>query len=1600
MAKNNKPVFTEQSPGKLELFHPAVRDWFESVFTAPTRPQSAGWPAITRNESTLILAPTGTGKTLAAFLWCINRLMFSPVPVDSQRCRVIYISPIKALAVDVERNLRAPLVGIAQAAQRRGSEFHQPTISIRTGDTPPRERAQFQRHPTDILITTPESLYLLLTSNARESLRAVEVVVIDEIHAIVPTKRGSHLALSIERLEHLVGRPLQRIGLSATQRPLEEVARFLGGAEPSCRENNSRTNISAETATRTNRSEWSANDLAEDALAEFESAAFAPVYRPVAIVDASEPKRLDLRVEVPVEDMARLAELDELPSGPASQGAARRSIWSAIHPKLLEQIRAHRSTLIFVNSRRLAERISGAVNELAGDTLLRAHHGSVAVAQRKEIEDRLKLGTLRGIVATSSLELGIDMGAIDLVMQIESPPSVASGMQRVGRANHNVGDTSTAVIFPKYRADLVACAAMTRAMYQGQVESVHYPRNPLDVLAQQIVAMVSIEDWTVENLFDLIRCAAPYAGLTRSIFDSVLDMLSGRYPSDEFADLRPRITWDRVANKLTSRQGSQRVAIINGGTIPDRGLYGVFLAGAAKGARVGELDEEMVFESRLGDTIILGASTWRIEEISHNRVIVSPAPGEPGKMPFWKGDAPGRPAEFGRKIGEMTRELLALPRPVAFTKLVEEHSLDSNAAENLLKYLEDQAAVTTRIPSDQDILIEVCRDEMGDRRVCVLTPFGSPVHAPWCMAVTATLRTGRGLEIESMWSDDGFVLRVPDSDENIRSEDLLPTPAEFKDLVLRQLGSTSLFAAKFREAAGRALLLPKRRPGLRAPLWQQRKRAADLLAVASRFSSFPMLLETYRECIRDIFDLPAAADILASIQRGVIRVTRIESGRPSPFAASLLFSYVANYIYEGDAPLAERRAQALSIDQSQLEELLGDSDLRELLDAAALDEVEARLQLLEPGYRARHTDGVHDLLLKLGDLSDQEIIQRSETPEIAATIGELVSSRRAVRVRIANDTRYIPVEYASRYRDALGTPLPPGLAEVFLAPSEDPLREILRRYARTRGPFTTAQAAARYRLPLAMAGPALHALHGLGKLLEGDFRPGGSHREWCDPEVLQQIRRKSLARLRREIEPVEQRTFARLTARWQGVTVRRRGLEALLDTVENLQGAALLASELEREILSARIAGYRQEDLDALLASGQVIWVGIEQVADRDGRVALYLAESLPLLLPPEELRAEVAPSSEKATRILQFLDNRGASFFSGIHAALGEGFPGETRDALWELVWSGKITNDTFHPVRDLLRPRESRHDHRTASDGPPGSAGFLRRLRSRTAGGGPAQGRWSRIQQHVATPLTVTRWSANIAQQLLVRHGIVLRETAIAENIPGGYPTIYPALKTMEDSGWVRRGMFVAGLGAAQFAMPNAVDLLRSLRAEPHTPEVLFLAATDPANPYGTLLPWPHREMDAPRNAESGSTVAVDSANSLSLPAMSRTRGAGVILINGSLAAFFRRHNSAVRVFLPESEPEQTQYARELGKRFAEIAIRWQGRKTGLLIGSINDVPARQHFLARFLEEAGFVNTALGFQMRRVTPLAMRSDETNNASRGSQDDEDEMEPDIVGQG
>jgi ATP-dependent Lhr-like helicase len=1550
------------APDALSVFHPITAAWFRAVFETVTPPQRDGWPAIARGESTLILAPTGTGKTLTAFLWCLDKLMLgepSQTTDQTEGCKVLYISPLKALAVDVERNLRSPLAGIANMAQREGVAVHLPEISVRTGDTSPRDRARFKRHPGEILITTPESLYLLLTSDAGEALRSVETVIIDEIHALVPTKRGAHLAVSLERLEALCNRPLQRIGLSATQRPLEEVARFLAGAN-----GHSTPAATNEEPLATDHSSLTASTPGETAH-----------FRPVTIVNAGARKVLNLTVEVPVEDMAKPGQIDDLPSGPASQGPKRTSIWQSIHPRLLEIIRERTSTLIFVNARRVAERLAGALNELAGEAIARAHHGSLAAAQRSEIEELLKAGKLKALVCTSSLELGIDMGAIDLVIQIEAPPSVASGMQRIGRAGHQVGAPSTGIIFPKYRADLIACAAVTQAMHEGHVESTRFLRNPLDILAQQMVAVIahpplpfaeverrrkrkpSDEDEDAPGisygaLLALVRSSAPFAALSVSVFEGVLDMLAGRYPSDEFAELRPRITWDRTRNWLTPRQGVKRIAILNGGTIPDRGLYGVFLSGSTKPLRVGELDEEMVFEARTGDTFVLGASTWRIDEITHDRVLVSPAPGEPGKMPFWHGDQAGRPIEFGRRIGALVRELRDMPRNAAIVRLTREHDLDEKAAENVLRYLADQELATEQVPDDRTIVVERVRDELGDWRVCVLTPLGSRVHAPWAMAVTAKIKAS-GLDVETMWSEDGFVLRFPESDQPPDSDVLLMEPEEAAQLVMQQLGSTALFAAKFREAASRALLLPRRRADGRTPLWQQRKRAYDLLSVASRYASFPILLEAYRECLRDVFDMPALTETLRAVQNRGIRVHVVDSRTPSPFAGALLFSYVANYIYDGDAPLAERRAQALSIDQDQLRELLGDADLRELLDLGAIEETEEQLQCMVEPYKARNLDGVHDLLLRLGELTRAELAVRSTTREVAETVDRLIRARRVLELMFFGEKRLIAVEDAARVRDALGVPLPPGLPTAFLEASADALLDIVRRYARTHGPFTTIEIAERYSLPKQAVESILQRLAGLGRIMEGGFRPGGLNREWIDAEVLRAIRRKSLAKLRKEIEPVEQSTLARLFTRWQGVIQPRRGLDALLDTIENLQGAPLAASLLETEILPARIAGYKPADLDTLIAAGEVVWTGFDPLGERDGRIGLYLAEKLPLLWTPRP----AIDLDERQQQIVDYLRNNGASFFQPLHDVTGGGYPGETLEALWSLVWLGLLTNDALHALRAYCEKpagtgRNSKSLRRTHNQ-----TGF----RSRRTTPPTAQGRWSlnetAFDEDRGTPARQTEWSHAIAQQLLTRHGVVFRETAHAENLPGGFSAIYEVMKALEESGRVRRGYFAADLGATQFAMPAAVDLLRSLRVgtQSDKTEVVMLAATDPANPYGALLRWPV----AP---EEGSTLT-------------RSVGGRVVLVDGALTAYLRRGNPSIQVLLPEEEPARSQRARALAE-FLVTSVQREGGvdesrgRMGMLITAVNGVAVVEHPLARFLLDAGFQAAPMGFNVRRTLP------------------------------
>ena len=1519
----------------LSHFQPAVRDWFRATFAAPSAAQQQGWPVLARHESALLLAPTGSGKTLAAFLTCIDRLMFAPLPPRSERCRIVYVSPLKALAVDVERNLRGPLAGIANVAAGRGDAYLLPSVAVRTGDTPTAARARFRREPADILITTPESLYLLLTSGAREALRSVDTVILDEIHALSPTKRGAHLMLSVERLEALTGRPLQRIGLSATQRPLQEVARFLGGAAPAVPggphpvlEPLREGAVDASTV----ESEFAGEGRA------------APTWRPVTIVDAGSKKALRLRIEVPVEDMAKLRPPDA-PQGRGPPSGSPRSIWSAIHPRLLELVRQHTSTLLFVNNRRTAERLASALNELAGETLVLAHHGSIARGQRLEIEDALKAGQVRGLVATSTLELGIDMGAIDLVVQIEAPPSVAAGLQRIGRAGHQLDAPSSGILFPKYRADLVACAALSQAMHAGAVEPIRYPRNPLDVLAQQLVAMVALETWPVEALYARVRGAAPFAQLSRSMFDAVLDMLAGRYASEAFADLRPRITWDRVTNTLSAREGSQRIAIANGGTIPDRGLYGVFLAGAVKGhTRVGELDEEMVFESKPGEVFLLGASSWRIEEITHDRVLVSPAPGQPGKMPFWRGEAAARPLETGRAIGALVRELLSVSHPAALLRLERDHDLDALAANNLLQYLLDQRAATEAVPDDRTLVIERARDEVGDWRICLLSPLGGRIHAPWAMAIAAKVRKQTGLEVETTWTNDGIVLGFPESETPPEPSQFLPRADEVEALVLGELGSTALFAARFRESAGRSLLLPRRRPGARTPLWVQRKRASDLLAVASRFGSFPILLETYRECLHDIFDMAALVATLRAVEEQRLTVRTVDSPSPSPFAASLLFGFVANFIYEGDAPLAERRAQALTVDQAQLRELLGETELRELLDTEAMAQVEAELQRTDPRLRARSPDAVHDLLLRLGDLTQEELRQRCVSDEVADSIEGLLGARRAVPLTLVGETRYVAVEDAVRFRDALHLSLPPGLPQALLVPVREPLGELVARYARTHGPFTLEEVAARFGLDQGVAATALAAQVASGSLLEGAFRPGGTHREWCEASVLASIRQRSLAKLRRAVEPVESHVLGRLLTTWHGVVRPRPGLDAILDAVERLQGCPLPASVLESDVLPARVAEYRPGDLDSLAAAGEVMWVGVEPLGAQDGRLALYLPDALPKLLRPDFATAKLDALSERERAVLDYLRGAGASFFGDIHQGLGGGFPHPTVEALWSLAWKGLITNDTFRALRAFLSPAGERKGQRRPR--------LVQGYRSRRASPPSAEGRWSVLATRVERAATPTEWSTSVAQQLLARYGLVTRAVASSEGLGGGFSAVYDVLKALEASGRIRRGYFVSGVGATQFVLPPVVDLLRSLRAPSAAPEVVLLAATDPANPYGALLPW--SEPGVPETARAARAV-----------------GAHVVLVDGALAAWIGRGGRQVWVWLSDSEPDRTMLARAVAQQFAVLGHAAQAeRRGGLVLEEVNGQPAIQHSLAAFLTEVGFVPSSSGFHLRRARP------------------------------
>ncbi|WP_280836541.1 ATP-dependent helicase [Micromonospora sp. A200] len=1523
-------------------FGAATREWFTAAFAAPTPAQTGAWRSVAAGRNALVVAPTGSGKTLAAFLWSLDRLAKEPPPAEArQRCRVLYVSPLKALAVDVERNLRAPLAGIRQAATRLGIAPPEITVGMRTGDTPADERRAFARTPPDILITTPESLFLLLTSAARDSLRGVETVIVDEVHAVAGTKRGAHLALSLERLDELLETPAQRIGLSATVRPIDACARFLGGA------------------------------------------------RPVDVVQPASAKTIEVSVQVPVEDMTRLDEQEPPEDDLGGPGPRRASIWPAVEERVFSLIRAHRSTIVFTNSRRSAERLCARLNELAADELAaasapegapetgseawggpvgplranrppaevmaqsgaavgappviaRAHHGSVSREERKHIEEALKSGQLPAVVATSSLELGIDMGAVDLVVQIEAPPSVAAGLQRVGRAGHQVGAVSRGVVFPKHRGDLLSCTVVAERMAEGAIEELHYPRNPLDVLAQQVVAMVALEPWRVGDLAVLVRRAAPFAELPDSALHAVLDMLSGRYPSTAFAELRPRLVWDRAADVLTGRPGAQRLAVTSGGTIPDRGLFGVFLAGAERAARVGELDEEMVYESRVGDVFLLGSSSWRIEEITPDRVLVSPAPGQAARMPFWKGDQLGRPVELGRAIGARVRALLRQSDETAVAAL-RAGGLDDWAAGNLMAYLREQKAATRSLPDDRTVVVERFRDELGDWRLAVHSVLGARVNGPWALAIGRRLAERYGMDAQVMPADDGIVVRLPDTAEEPPGADVVVfEPDEIAQLVEESVGTSALFASRFRECAARSLLLPRRDPRRRQPLWQQRQRAAQLLDVAREYADFPVTLEAARECLQDVFDQPALAELMRDLTARKVRLVEVETDRPSPFARSLLFGYVGAFLYEGDAPLAERRAAALALDSALLGELLGRVDLRELLDPAVLAETERQLRWLTEQRRPRDAEDVVELLRVVGDLAEAELAERGAP---LPWLTELEAARRVLRVRVAGEERWVVVEDAARLRDALGVALPVGVAEAYLAPVADPLGDLVARYARTHGPFAATTCAARFGLGVFVVEQALRRLAATGRVVSGEFAPDTVGTQWCDAEVLRLLRRRSLAALRREIEPVPPRALAAFLPRWQQVGSSARGVEALAATIEQVQGAAVPASALERLVLPARVADYSPAQLDELCASGEVVWAGAGAISGGDGWVTLAYADTAPLLLPPPDEALTLTPLHEA---VLDALAEGQALFFRSLSDRVGATDDAVLTAVIWDLVWAGHLTNDTLAPLRAVLGGGGA---HRSRPSAPRTRYRRPGRVALPTRGGPPTvAGRWSRLPERDTDP---TRRSAALADLLLERHGVVTRGAVMAEQVVGGFAAVYPVLSALEERGAARRGYFVEGLGAAQFAVPGAVDRIRALAdpvdgARGRGGPAVVLAATDPANPYGAALPWPERVVDS----GDGATPATGHR-------AGRKAGALVVLVDGDLVLYVERGGRTILSFTDDAEALAA-----AGKALADAVH--SGALGAMSVERADGEAVRSSPLRDALTAAGFRATPRGLRLR----------------------------------
>ena len=1537
----------------LDRFGPATQDWFRGAFSGPTTAQKGAWESVASGRNALVVAPTGSGKTLSAFLFAIDRVFREKAPeapdatpprrgakktANTTRTRILYISPLKALGVDVERNLRSPLVGIGQSARRLGIEVPTVTVGVRSGDTTSSDRRKLVTDPPDILITTPESLYLMLTSQAAETLRGVHTVIIDEVHAVAATKRGAHLAVSLERLDALLDAPAQRIGLSATVRPIDEVARFLGGAHP------------------------------------------------VDIVAPRATKAFDLSVVVPVDDMLNPP---PPPGSPAPDEATdgewfserpestemSGSVWPHVEEAIVDRILERRSTIVFSNSRRLAERLTGRLNEIyaerqgidvpeptvpatmmaqAGSSagvaaiLAKAHHGSVSKEQRAQVEDELKSGTLRCVVATSSLELGIDMGSVDLVIQVEAPPSAASGLQRVGRAGHQVGEVSRAALFPKHRSDVLHTAVVTERMLSGKIEAIAVPQNPLDILAQQTVAACALGSIDVEEWFETVKRSAPFRSLPRSAYEATLDLLAGRYPSDEFAELRPRLVWDRDAGTLTGRPGAQRVAVTSGGTIPDRGLFGVFVAGESQNARVGELDEEMVYESRVNDVFTLGTTSWRIVEITHDRVNVLPAFGQPGKLPFWHGDGLGRPAELGEALGKFSRDIAGADRAKAEERL-RESGLDDNAITNLLSYLAEQREATGTLPTDRTLTVERSRDEVGDWRIILHSPYGMQVHSPWALAVNARIRERLGVEGAAVASDDGIIARVPDAAAEPPGADLFVfEPDELEQIVTDEVGGSALFASRFRECAARALLLPRLNPNRRSPLWQQRQRSAQLLEVARRHPSFPIILETLREVLQDVYDLPALLRVARQIGERRIRLVETTTSQPSPYARDLLFGYVGAFMYEGDSPLAERRAAALSVDPALLSELLGKVEMRELLDPEVIAQFEREAQRLDPDRRARGVEGVADLLRLLGPLDATEVAARleGESPaEASAHLQALIDERRAIPVTIAGVSRVAGIEDAGRLRDALGAALPVGIPNAFLEPVADPLGDLVARFARTHGPFTTDAVAERLGVGVAVARLTLQRLESQGRLSSGFFLPEaaagrGDDTEWCDAEVLRRLRMRSLAAIRGSVEPVPPSAYARFLPVWQHLTRPLEGVDGVLAVIEQLAGVPIPASAWESLVLPSRVADYTPALLDELTATGEVVWSGHGTLPGRDGWIALHPAEAAPFTLQDPDDPEDPAPDSLEA-RLLAALDGGGAYFAGQLKQLVGAENEQSVNDALWALTWAGRVTNDTFAPVRALLGG--GGQAHRVARRAPRARMYRGATLPRPTSAPRPPSlgGRWSLLPDR--EPDAAARATAT-ASLLLDRYGVVTRGAVQSEGVPGGFAQVYRILAGFEEAGHCRRGYVIEKLGAAQFAASATVDRLREFAAvaDPPPLRAVTLAATDPANPYGAALGWPALEGVTHRPG--------------------RKAGGLVVLVDGELTLYLERGGRSALAFT-DDEARLQAAARDL----AETSRR--RRLDTLTVEQVNGEFVYGTAVGRGLREAGFVESPRGLTLRRLT-------------------------------